>query len=206
MELSRQALADLTSMALADLLRARRAWDEPPALHFMYNDDGSRIRISGRSLVPECVWASGPPAQVLAGLARNMTEPPYREALVALAPESFHGVVFRCETWTVATPVSDEAAVRRAQRAAHRRRLYAHPGRVEQRTVWAMTRMGMFTAFQTRGQDRIDTQRVEGLEGDVPDALMTMFRAVVSRSAPLPAGFGGGGRRDTAGVRGRPSR
>lgn len=195
MELSRQALADLTSMALADLLRARRAWDEPPALHFMYREDCCGVRISERSLVPDPVWASGPPAQVLADLARNMTEPPYRQALVTLAPESFHGVVFRCETWTVATPVSDEAAVQRAQRAAHRRKLHAHPDRIEQRTVWAMTRMGMFTAFETRGQDGIDTQRVDGLEGDVPDALMTMFRAVVSVNAPLPAGFGGGGGR-----------
>jgi hypothetical protein len=188
---SRKAVADLTRMALADLLRARRAWDEPPALHFMYREDCCGVRISERSLVPDVVWAEGPPAQVLGVVAQSMAEPPYREALVALAPDNFYGVAFRCETWTVSTPAGDEAAKRRMMRAARRRKLHAHPDRIEQRTVWAMTRMGQFSAFQARGHAEIDTRRVQDPEGDIPDALVTMFRTIVSRSAPLPAGFGG---------------
>lgn len=200
---SRQVLADLTRMAMSDMLRARRRWDEPPGLHFMYREDCCGIRVSARSLVPSLVWASGPPPHVLADLARGMCDPGYRETLVALAPETFFGVAFRCEAWMVVTPAGDELAVRRAETAARRRTLSRHPGRVEQRSVWAMTRLGLFSAFQVRGRDDVDTRRCHDMEGTIPDALVSMYRAVVSETAPLPAGFGGR-RSDASATHSRP--
>lgn len=175
--MSRQAVADLARMALADLLRARTAWDEAPALNFMYFQDGA-VRISPFSLVPDHAWAEAPPPYVLEHLANGLAGSPLQGLVVRVAPETFFGVVFRCETWVVKAKSAGEKEA--ATRAARRRELYRHPGRVESRTAWAMTRTGMLAAIQERGSAEVDVRPVKGLEGTVPDALMTMFRAVVT--------------------------
>ncbi len=182
--MSQRAVRDLALMALADLLRARTEWEEPPVLLFAYFEDGA-VRISDRSLVPSWMWDKGPPALVLEHLANGAMASPVQKVMAAVARETFFGVVFRVETWMVKAPVTDAAAVESANRAARRREIYRHPARVESRTAWAMTRVGMLYAIQDRGSD-VDVRSVKGLEGTVPDALTTMFRAVVMKSAPHP--------------------
>jgi len=182
--MSQQAVRDLARMALADLLRARTAWDEAPALLFAYFEDGA-VRISGRSLVPDEFWAKGAPSYVLEALADGLAAHPLQRRFAEVAPETFFGVVFRCETWMVKVPVSDTAAYERADRAARRRELRLHPQRVESRTAWAMTRTGMLSAIQDRGSDEVSVRPIKGLGGVVPDALTTMFRAVVSRQGSV---------------------
>ena len=182
--MSQRAVRDLALMALADLLRARAEWNEPPALLFAYFEDGA-VRISDRPLVTARMWDKGPPAHVLEHLANGLIASPTQKVMAAVAPETFFGVVFRVETWMVKAPVKDTAAVESANRAARRREIYRHPDRVESRTAWAMTRVGMLYAIQDRGCD-VDVRACKGLEGTVPDALTTMFRAVVSKSAPHP--------------------
>jgi hypothetical protein len=185
--MSQQAVRDLALMALADLLRARTEWDEPPALTLAFYADGA-VRISDRALVPDQVWSKGPPAHVLEYLANSLTSQPLQGRLAAVAPETFFGVVWRSEAWMASAPVRDTEAVESLNRAAQRRQIKNHPARVECRNVWAMTRVGMLWAQQVRGSDEVDSRpaRKKDIEGTVPDALTTMFRAVVSKLAPHP--------------------
>lgn len=184
--MSQQAVRDLALMALADLLRARTEWDEPPALHFAYFEDGA-VRISPFSLVPDWMWSKGPPSYVLEALANGLMTSPLQGTLAAVAPETFFGVVWRSEAWMAKAPVSDTEAVASLNRAAARRQIYAHPARVECRNAWAMTRTGMLWASQERGGEVISRPaRKKDIEGTVPDALTTMFRAVVTKAAVRP--------------------
>jgi hypothetical protein len=185
--MSQQAVRDLALMALADLLRARTEWDEPPALLFAYFEDGA-VRISDRSLVPSWMWEKGPPTLVLEHLANGVMASPVQKVMAAVAPETFFGVAWRSEAWMASAPVRDTEAVESLNRAAQRRQIKNHPARVECRNVWAMTRVGMLWAQQVRGSDEVDSRpaRKKDIEGTVPDALTTMFRAVVSKSAAHP--------------------
>lgn len=181
--MSQQAVRDLALMALADLLRARTEWDEPPALHFAYFEDGA-VRISPVSLVPDWMWSKGPPAHVLKALANGLMASPLRGTLATVAPDTFFGVTWRSEAWMAKVLASDKDAVASLNRAAARRQIRSHPGRVECRNAWAMTRTGMLWASQERGGDVISQPaRKKDIEGVVPDALTTLFRAVVTRSA-----------------------
>jgi hypothetical protein len=181
--MSQQAVRDLALMALADLLRARSEWDEPPVLLFAYFEDGA-VRISDRSLVPGWMWSKGPPALVLESLANAAWHSPVQKVLAAVTLETFFGVAWRSEVWMAQALVSDTQAVASLNRAAARRRLFAHPARVECRNVWAMTRVGMLWASQERGSPEVDSRpaRKKDIEGTVPDALTTLFRTVLTRN------------------------
>jgi hypothetical protein len=131
-------VADLVVGALVAEVESRADWDEPPAVYFMYLHEG-KCHVSALE-VPVSYWRAGPPARVLRALAEGLGE--FSGLMQALAPGELHGAAFRCEMWEVRTPEGGEGLAE-AEAAADARELYAHPGRVEVRSMWAVDRAGI---------------------------------------------------------------
>lgn len=167
-------VADMILDAMAAEVETRQEWDEPPALCLLYLDEGKcRAR---PVLVPDQYWAAAPPSHVLAAIADGLGG--FSGLLRSVAPEGLHGAAFRCEMWQVSGAEGDTAALAEAEAAARARRLHAHPGRVEVRSMWAVDRGGAsydVTLARVTGEVRRSVSYpkpgVPGMTGTIPDAL-----------------------------------
>lgn len=171
------AIADAAiCQALADLLRSRTEWDEAPGLHLLYREAGG-VRVSGDSLIPSFAWAGRPP-ETLWAFAAGLEGAP-AGMLAALAPDEFAGVVFRFEGWGVEQHDPGPSERARIEAMQQARQLHLHPGRVEERCAWAVTRDGTnYMAKQARGGEAI-SHRMEGqITGLIPSSLTRMIRAL----------------------------
>ena len=162
--------------ALTAALRERTDWDEAPCLYGMYREhDGVRLS----SVMPEGVWPSGAPAQILAGLAANVSQL-RPDALAALTSPAFFGMAFRTEVWGVRQTAKSDGAMKAQLRSAIATvpRPSLHPDRVEQRFMWAVTSDGAhYVAMQIRGERAILARKPDEHEGLIPQALECIIRA-----------------------------
>jgi hypothetical protein len=139
---------------LAAELRKRREWDEPPCLYTLYVE-GGQPRL-GTIPLPDAIWASGPPAQVLKALSGLPSW--HAGMLQAAAPAGLYGAAFRCEAWGITAPPGDEAAIRQLVEDGNARRVSQRPDRVEVRQIWAVDRARTtYMAMQERGKAEVRT-------------------------------------------------
>jgi hypothetical protein len=185
---------DVVSEALAAELLAHAQWDEPPALHTVYYRGGEAV--IGQVPVPDEVWASGPPAQVLASLASSVTRSPLHTGLLrALAPEYLHGIAFFSEVWVVEararTPEGDDLH-KRASAVGYR--VGKLPERREARSIICVDRAGVtYSVMQLRGEDDIMRDMTypkpgsppPATTGTVPEALDKMVTAFTGVTLPV---------------------
>lgn len=190
---------DLIAAALADVLRERTGWDEPPELCNLRVGAG---QCEVRPIpLPTAVWASGPPAEVLRQMAADLKGgPAHVDVLRRHVPADLYGCAFRAEAWGVqARTGTPEAAECLA--AARARRLASHPDRIEIRTVWAVDRAGIsYDAMQERGSDEVTSRVVypspgspEGFAGTVFEALDDLVTALLGVTVPDRGELGPGG-------------
>lgn len=104
---------DAVSDALAAEISSHREWDEPPAVHPLYVTGGA-CRL-GRLPLPDAIWMTAPPAQVLAALADCAGD--YAGRLQAMAPGELHGVAFFTEIWMASARYGSAEAEDLAKRA-----------------------------------------------------------------------------------------
>jgi hypothetical protein len=171
---------------LAAEIRRRREWDEPPALHTLYVE-GGQPRL-GQIPLPDAVWASGPPSQVLLALAD--LGPDYARMLQSAAPAGLYGLAFRCEVWGISAPAGDEAALRKMVEDGNARRVHERPDRVELRQIWAVDRARTtYMAMQERGKTEVRTdirppRPGNDHVGDVFDGLDRLVSAFLGVAVP----------------------
>jgi len=167
-------------------IRRRREWDEAPCLHTLYVD-GGQPRL-GVIALPDAVWASGRPAQVLLALAGAGND--VTRLLQAAAPAALYGVAFRCEAWGITAPQGDEAAVRKMIEDGNARRVSERPDRIEVRQIWAVDRARTtYMASQERGSGDVttDIRRPEpGMDhtGDIFEGLDRLVSAFLGVTLP----------------------
>ena len=175
---------DAVTDALAAEITSRTEWDEPPALYTMHLDSG-RCRLAMIPL-PDMIWASARPPEVLAALAGSLRDGD-RMLLRRFAPPGLHGAAFRCEQWKVAT----RDASPEFEAAARAHQLHKHPDRIEERAIWAVDRAGVtYGVGLERGsadvQKSVSCPQAGGapvFTGIIPDALDDLVRAFLG--APL---------------------
>jgi len=156
--------------ALTATLRERTEWDEAPCLYVMYAE-ADHVRLS--PVLPEGIWPGGAPAQVLADMAADLSK--FQGIAAAITPADLLGFAFRTETWGVRMPPA------RAFSGAPEPRPSLHPGRVEQRFMWAVTCDGAhYVAMQNRGERAILARKPEAHTGTIPAALEQMIRTVTA--------------------------
>lgn len=181
-------VADLVMDALVAEVKARAAWDEAPALYFLYLHEG---KCHARPVpVPDALWAAGTPPRVLARMADGLGE--FSSLLSAAAPEGLHGAAFRCEAWAVESGKPGTERESEVSAASLARKLHLHPDRVESRCVYAVDRAGItYSAMQARGEDEVRRAvsypkpgRPE-LDGIIPEALDRLVTALLGVELPL---------------------
>ena len=156
--------------ALTAVLRERTKWDEAPCLYAMYGE-ADCVRLD--PLLPEGVWPSGPPAQVLAVLAGDLSQ--FQGIAAAITPADLLGFAFRAEIWGVRMPAGRASGGVRVPRPSQ------HPDRVEQRFMWAVTCDGThYVAMQSRGERAILACKPDAHTGEIPRALEQMIRTVTA--------------------------
>lgn len=179
---------------LAAEIRRRREWDEAPCLYTLYVE-GGQPRL-GPIPLPDAIWASGPPAQVLLALADGM-DGEFARLLQSAAPAGLHGAAFRTEAWMIHAPAGDDAALRKMVADGNARRVSQRPDRVEVRQIWAVDRARTtYMASQARGSSDVltDVRRPErGMDhvGDIftgLDGIVSAFLGVTmsERSLKMP--------------------
>lgn len=178
---------DAIGDALAAELASRTAWDERPELFTVYYRDG-RGHL-GRLPIPDAIWSSGPPADVLDALADASGDG--ADLLREFAPAELFGVAFRTEMWMVSAPSGSVAAEDLKKRArAAGGRVPTMPERVEARSMWAVDRAGItYSAFQVRGSDEVRRsvsypKAGRPFTGAVPKALDRLVTAFLGVTLP----------------------
>jgi hypothetical protein len=174
--------------ALAAEITGRKRWDERPELFTLYYS-GGRCHLR-RVPLPDWVWFSGPPAQVLASLADagGAGADLLQQATSAMA--GLHGAAFSAEMWMASAPEGTAAAEdleRRARAAGGASKL---PERVEARSIWAVDRAGTaYTAVQARGSAEVRRGLIYPMAGRpsagaIPDALDRLVTAFLGVTMP----------------------
>jgi len=178
---------DAVSDALVAEVSGHREWDEPPAVHPLYVTGGA-CRL-GRLQLPDAIWMTAPPAQVLAVLADCAGD--YAGRLQAMAPGELHGVAFFTEIWMASARYGSAEAEDLAKLAeAAGGRVSTLPERVEARSIWAVDRAGItYTALQRRGEDEVIRdvwypKAGQPFTGAVPRALGRMVTAFLGVTLP----------------------
>ena len=178
-------LPDQITGVLAREIAARKEWDEPPCLYFLYVEGGTP-RLSPLGLPTE-VWETDRPPQVIMGMA--VAAGNLAAVLRQAVPPGLYGMAFRHEAWTVAAiPGTAEAAG--VERAARQHRLHEHPARIEVRGIWAVDRAGItYMAEQRRGEPAVrrDVSYPEpgqGYSGTIPEALDLLVTAFLGVTPP----------------------
>jgi hypothetical protein len=167
-------------------LRARDAWDEPPALYFLHLKRGEPV-LHQLQAIPDYIWAWDRPAETLTRIADHAQH--YARLLTAAAPDNLHGVGFRSEAWQLTTERDASAAERRRNHEdSTEHRIHARPDRVEIRTMSAVDRAGItYMAAQRRDDGevtsvvlpkRIGESRAQGSVPGALDKLVTAFLGV----------------------------
>lgn len=161
--------ADRVSGLLEANLAERTTWDEPPELHIICKDnceDSEPGWHLHHTPAPPGWWNADRPPVMLMKLALAMGRYPemFRyDEIPSL--ESFAGVAFFCETWSVAVPASGEAA-ERLRRASVEHELHKQPERVEARCMWACDINGrLYAAIQQRGKE-VSSEEISDLDHD----------------------------------------
>lgn len=176
--------------ALAADLSARTAWDEAPALLFLYLGDSAPVL---RKLdLPDAIWATDRPPYVLARIAAQAEQ--FTGLLAALAPEGMHGAALRCETWMASggEPGTEQRSEVMADAMAHKIRL--RPDRVECRSIWAVDRAGVtYSAVIRRGEARVHRSisypdAADQLRGTIPAALDRLVSGLTGVTLPARKG------------------
>lgn len=167
-------LAEEIAAALSAEIAGRTEWDEPPALYFLYVEDGAvTLR---RQPYPDEWWSRGRPPEVLEAMSQIIEA--HFGPLSAALPESLYAVAFFCETWLVQEPPPGTAERSELESDAWAHRIHTRPDRVETRSMWAVDRNG--TRYQVVLRRDIDTepQKVTGSRGDIPESLNRMVRSL----------------------------
>lgn len=181
---------DAVAGALAAEITSRTEWDERPGLYFVRYGGGE---CSLREFpVSDAIWASGPPAGILAAIAGGLGL--FGAGMRAATPPDLHGAAFFCEQWMatarVGTPEADDL---QARAKAARGRVSQLADRVEARAMWAVDRAGFtYTAFQSRGHEEVQTDvsprsyrdGESFFTGDVPRALDKIVTALLGVDFP----------------------
>lgn len=175
--------------ALAAEITRRQEWDERPELFTLYySGGGCELR---RVPLPDWVWNSGPPEQILASLADAGGACAGLLQEVTSAAAGLHGAVFFSEIWMASAPAGTAAAEDLERRAAAvGNRASKLPDRVEARSVWAVDRAGTaYTAVQARGSAEVRrgliyTKPGRPSAGAVPAALNRLVTALLGVTMP----------------------
>ena len=171
---------------LAAEIRRRREWDEAPCLYTLYVEGGQPSL--GIIPLPDEIWASGPPAQVLLTIAELAAGD--ARLFQAVAPAGLYGAAFRCEAWGIHAPAGDDAALRKMVEDGNARRVHERPDRVEVRQIWAVDRARTtYMASQERGSGEVltDIRRPEpGMDhtGDIFEGLDRLVSAFLGVTLP----------------------
>lgn len=171
--------------ACAELIRSRTKWDEGPAIYFVYRE-GTGILLRNLGIRPRVLLRLDRAGDRIRAAA-NMIHP-YAE----LAPENLVGAAYRDEGWLVYSHISDVAGTDQLKAAANARQIHAHPSRIECRLVSAATapEYAPIMLMQDRGEQKVtltgpvpgaDTEKIEG---DVPDAIAVLARALIEGTVP----------------------
>lgn len=182
---------DAVAAALAAEIAGRTAWDERPGLYFIRYGGGE---CSLREFpVTDAIWMSGPPAQVLAGIADAVASPLATLMLGHATPPDLYGAAFYTEAWiataVTGTPEGDDL-VARAKAAGGRVSKLAD--RIEARTMCAVDRAGTgYQVLQPRGRQAETAVWHPGsgdgrefLAGAVPRALDRIVTALLGVDLP----------------------
>lgn len=180
---------------LNDELAQRTDWDECPALHFLYKE-GRKIRVGGE-LLPGDVWHDHRPPDVLSWIAEQLEGTRMAQLMAAVAPKSFYGLLFRCESWMAsAGPDASGADHDELMDDARRHTIHNRPDRIEARFAIAATADGIWAVHVPRsdGHESLVMSPGEEFEGAVPDALASIFRSLKGREAESSNGHASAGR------------
>jgi hypothetical protein len=143
---------DAVGDALAAEITGRQEWDERPELFALYYRGGKGHL--GLLALPDSIWSTAPPAQVLAALADAGDA--CADLVRKVAPAELFGVAFFTEVWMASA--AGTAAVEDLERRTRAvgGRVSELPDRVEARSMWAVDRAGTtYTAYQARGSDEV---------------------------------------------------
>lgn len=174
-------LRDAILAAAVAELEARIAWDEPPALYFIYLNDGSP-RFS-ELLLPDEIWEADRPPQVLARMAASAGR--HSDFLRPHVPPSLIGVAFRFEGWQVVVERdASEEAIARADLDARRHQIHQRPDRVEVRCIEAVDRAGTVYSAMFRRDGAKDLHTSEKTTGTVPQALDSLLMSLLGVTLP----------------------
>lgn len=178
---------DAVTAALAAEVSSRTEWDERPGLYSVGYEGGEGF--VREVPLPDSVWASGPPVQVLTVIADGAGD--WAAQLRKVVPPGLYGVAFFSEVWMASarhgTPEGDDL-LRRA-RAANGR-VSTLDDRVEARTMWAVDRAGItYSAVQERGSGKVETgvaypKPGQGFTGTIPRALDKLVSAFLGVDLP----------------------
>jgi hypothetical protein len=178
---------DAVTAAMAAEIRRRREWDERPGLYSVGYEGGKAF--VREVPLPDSVWSSGPPAQVLAAIADGAGA--WAGELRKAVPPGLHGVAFFTEQWMATAPHGTAAGddlLRRARAAGGR--VSALADRVEARAMWAVDRAGItYSAHQVRGSGEVKTDvsypvAGQGYTGAIPRALDRLVTAFLGVDLP----------------------
>lgn len=131
-----ERIADL----VADVVRSRTGWDEPPSLWFLYLERGEP-RLSDLR-VPEVMWHRDRPADVLDLIAGAMEDDP--GAYRGNVPAGLFGIGFMSEAWEIVLDRETSVSERMwAQLDAMNHVISERPDRIETRFMNVIDRAGI---------------------------------------------------------------
>lgn len=190
--------------ALKDMIRRRKAWDEPPELGFVYRANRAQVRTSALKL-PMSVWErAGNPTNALRFLRQVLLDPspqtkPFSDIMRGNAPAELCAVYMRTEGWAPPPHLVKELYGRR-QAGGSTPRFETLPDRVEVRMCGAADAHGRrYMVMQQRGDSAL-TALHEGMKesaevgGDQPELLRDITLALTGRPVPETGAAPGGGR------------
>jgi hypothetical protein len=174
------------SAALAAVLAARTAWDEPPVLYTVHRARGrGTCRLQPLRLPSGISWSSGRPHEVILGIALTISA-----SVPFLVPPGLLGVAVRAEAWAL---LDEDMTPDQRQRAAagHPDRPSRSPNRIEARVIHGIDTAG--TAYHVQqlrsGRQQAFTS-APGSEtavmGLVPDALRVLLTTITGRQPRAP--------------------
>jgi hypothetical protein len=177
---------DAVTAALAAEVSSRTEWDERPGLYFIrYSGGECSLR---RFPLPDAIWASGPPAEILAAIADGLGL--FGAPLRAATPPDLHDAAFYCEVWMATarhgTAEADDL-LGRARAAGGKVSQLAD--RVEARNLHAVDRAGItYAAIRQRGggvQTGVSYPKAAvPFTGAIPRALDKLVTALLAVDLP----------------------
>lgn len=171
---------------MAAELAERREWDEPPALYFLYEEDGGCLL---RQLpIPDDRWEGNAPPDVLRWLAEQLAG--MGGMLREMAPRELRAVAFRFEAWAITGPAEDPLLRATAEADARDHVLHLRPDRVEARMMLAAGSDGVIYQATARRDGLPEPDVTSGplgeggggtFGGSVPESLSMIIAAICPR-------------------------